>query len=275
MSNADGSFGLFNYTVKPFAHGDDVAKGTVFVSHPDYVSDEIKDVYALSQGQRESLRIVLPTGYKVSGRVLDVAGKPVSNVMIEASRENGDGRKATMTDANGNFVLRGLVEGPTFVRAHALDIKQKIKLPIKLDSDKNDLEVRLEPISLSTEPKAVDVLGMQLTDVTPDLQAAYDLHFERGALILDPGKDSDRLKIGRLAEGYNFWLVGESPIGSVQEFIQQVLAEAAKQDTDEYSIRVVYSFKTLDFVGTNTQYLELTKDDLKQLRKVLDRLANK
>jgi hypothetical protein len=116
---------------------------------------------------------------------------------------------------------------------------------------------------------------MQLTDVTPDLQAIYDLHFERGALILDPGKDSKRLEIGRLAEGYNFWMVGEKRIGSVREFIQQVLAEAAKQDTDDYSIRVVYSFKTLDFVGTNTQHLKLTKDDLKQLRRVLDGLADK
>jgi hypothetical protein len=156
-----------------------------------------------------------------------------------------------------------------------LGIKQKVKLPLKLDGDKNDLEVRLEPISLSAEPKPVAVLGMQLTDITPELQAAYDLHDKRGALILDPGKDSERLKIGRLIEGYDFWVVGEKRIGSVREFVNGILAEAAKQDTDDYSVRVVYSFRDTDFSGTNTQYLKLTKDDLKQLRKVAAELEGK
>ena len=91
---------------------------------------------------------------------------------------------------------------------------------------------------LPTQPKAVAVLGMQLTDVTPELQATYDLGFERDALILDPGKDSERLQIGRLVEGYNFLMVGEKRIGSVREFINQILAETATQDTDEYSDRV-------------------------------------
>ena len=274
-SSPDGSFELFNYPVKPPADGDHVAKGNVGFSHPDYVGAVVKDVYTLSQEQRESLRIVLHSGYKVSGKVLDGAGKAVSNVMIEAFRENGTGRKATMTDANGRFVLRGLDKGPTTLRVGSLELKQMIKLPITLDSDKSDLEVRLQAISLPTQPKAVAVLGMQLTDVTPELQAAYDHYFQRGALILDPGRDSERLKIGQLVEGYNFEMVGEKRIGSVREFINQILAEAATQDTDEYSVRVVYSFSTLDFDGTNTQYLKLTRDDLKQLRKVLAELTDK
>ena len=62
---------------------------------------------------------------------------------------------------------------------------------------KNDLEVRLKPIPLPADLKKYAVLGMQLADVTPELKSAYDLYFDRGALILDPGKDSDRLKIGR------------------------------------------------------------------------------
>ena len=272
ISNPDGSFELFNYTVKPFAHEDDVAKGSVYVSHPDYVSGKINDIYAIAKDERDKLRVVLPTGRKISGTVLDIAGKPVTDVMIEAFHDDGDDRKATETDANGKFVLRGLVEGPTTIRAHALDLKQKIKLPINLDSDKKDLEVRLEAISLPTEPKTFAVLGMRLTDVTPDLQAAYDVYEAHGALILDPGNDSKRLGIGRLVEGYNFWLVGEQRIHSVREFVQQIIAEAAKQNTDEYSVRVVYSLNTLDFIGTNTQYLKLTKTDLEQLNKVLAEL---
>ena len=71
------------------------------------------------------------------------------------------------------------------------------------------------------------VLGMQLADVTPELKSAYDLYLDRGALILDPGKDSDRLKIGELAEGYCFFMVGNKRIGSVREFVDRILAETA------------------------------------------------
>ena len=78
--------------------------------------------------------------------------------------------------------------------------------------------------------KTYAVLGMQLADVTPELKSAYDLYHERGAFILDPGKDSDRLKIGRLAEGYTFWMVGNKRIGSVREFVNQILAETAGRD---------------------------------------------
>ena len=107
---------------------------------------------------------------------------------------------------------------------------------------------------------------MQLADVTPELKSAYDLFNDRGALILDPGKDSDRLKIGELAEGYVFWMVGNKRIGSVREFVERILAETAGQNAEEYSVRVVYTFRTVDSVGTNTQYLKLTNDDLKQLQ---------
>ncbi len=274
VSNSDGSFELFNYSIKPFAHGDNIAKGAVGFSHPDYVSSKIDDIYALPQNQREALRIKLLTGLKISGTVLDVTGQPVSNVMIKATRKNGSHRKATMTDARGKFVLRGLVEGATTLRVHALDLKQKIKLSLDLDSNKKNFAVQLQEISLSVKPKAISVLGMQLTDVTPELQAAYDLHNERGALILDPGKDFERLEIGKLAEGNIFWLVGEKRINSVREFINQILAEASTQDTDVYSIRVVYNFSRLNTDGSNTQYLKLVKDDLEHLRKILALLTD-
>ncbi len=50
-----------------------------------------------------------------------------------------------------------------------------------LNSDKNDLEVRLTMISLPTDLKQYSVLGMLLTDATPELKSAYDLRYERGA----------------------------------------------------------------------------------------------
>src|SRR5262249_43037304 len=136
-----------------------------------------------------------------------------------------------------------------------------------------DLEVRLEAISMPAELPTYSVLGMQLTDMTPELKSAYDQFYIRGALILDPGKDSDRLEIGELAEGDVFWLVGQKRIGSVREFVDQILTETAGQNADEYRVRVVYGFIRVHAEGTNTQYLRLTKDDLKQLKMTSDQLA--
>ena len=127
-SNPDGSFELFNYPVVPPAGREGARKGVVSFFHPDFIDTKIEDVYALAPREREALRIVLGTGYKVTGTVFDVTGKPVPNAMIKAIRKDGTHRKATMTDANGKFALRGLGEGPTVVSARALGIKQKAQM---------------------------------------------------------------------------------------------------------------------------------------------------
>jgi beta-lactamase regulating signal transducer with metallopeptidase domain len=276
-SNSDGSFELFNYSVKPFAPEGGASKGLVFFFHPDYINRSIEDVYAIAPNEREALRIVLARGAEMTGTVIDVTGKPVPNAIVKAVRADWTHRKATTTDANGKFALRGLSDGLTMLSARALDIKQKVRMPIDVKGDQNDLQVQLKPISLPADLKKHAVLGMQVADVTPELKSAYDLYFEHGAVILDPGKDSDRLKIGRLAEGYCFWEVGNTRVGSVREFVNQILTEAAGQDAAKNAVsgvRVVYSFSTVDADGNMTQYLKFTKDDLKQLQIVSDQLTN-
>jgi len=114
---------------------------------------------------------------------------------------------------------------------------------------------------------------MQLSDVTPELRSTYGFSSERGVLILDPGKDSDRLKLRSLAEGSVFFLVGRKRIGSVREFVDQILSETAGQAGDSFSVRVGYNFHTVAIDGGTTGELKLTKDELKELRILADRLA--
>lgn len=269
----DGSFELFNYTEKSPAIGRGKARAMVFFFHPDYIDHRIDDLHRIEPGERTTLRVVLPTGHKIAGTVVDAAGKPVPNAMIKITRKDGGHRKAVMTDANGRFAIRGLSPGLTLLVARCLPIKQTAQMPMALNGDRTDLEVRLRPIPLPANLPKYAVLGMQLTDMTPELKSAYNVFNDRGALILDPGKDTARLKIGELAEGYVFWMVGQKRIGSVREFVDRILAETAGQNAEHYQIRVVYTFSTVDFDGTNTQYLQLTKDDLKQLQGLSDRLA--
>jgi hypothetical protein len=271
-SGPDGTFELFNYPVEPNAFGIRTGKGVVFFSHPDYIESRVEDIDAIEPDRRADLRIVLPTGHKVTGTVLDVAGKPVRNAMVEAVLAAAAQRKATVTDANGHFTLRGLSGGSATINARAPEIKQKVRLSMVLDGDKDGLELRLQTIALPADLKKHAVLGMQLADVTPELKAAYDLRQDRGALILDPGQDSDRLNIGQLAEGDSFWMVGNKRIGGVREFVDQILSETGGLVAEEYLVRVVYYFSRPDVVGNNTQHLKLTKDDIQQLQIISDRL---
>jgi hypothetical protein len=274
LSNQDGQFELFNYSAAPFTINNETTKGRVFFSHPNYVSQNLEDVYSVPENERKALRVVLPSGHKIAGTVRDATGNPVARTMIKAASTSGGHRKAALTDAGGRFELKGMPAGATVVSVLALDIKQKAQMPITLDSDKTDLEVRLNEMPLPPNLKSTTVLGMKLTDLTPELKTAYELRNAGGALILDPGQNSERLMIGKLAHGYNFWMVGNKQVASVREFVEQILAEADAQKSDAYSVRVVYSLSTLQFDGTNTQYLKLTKDDVAQLKTVLDQLRS-
>jgi hypothetical protein len=68
-------------------------------------------------------------------------------------------------------------------------------------------------------------------------------------------------------------MVGRTRIGSVSEFVSQILAETAGQNADEYSVRVVYNFSRVDMDGSGTATLRFTKDDLKQLQSVSDQFT--
>ncbi len=273
-TDPNGWFELFNYSVEPHDFEGREGKGMIFFSHPDYIETSIDDIDTIELGRRTDQVIVLPTGRKIVGKVLDLAGKPVPNATVEVVNQAERQRKGVATDASGKFAVRGLKGGEMTLTATSLPIKQKGRLTITLDVDKDDLELHLKAIALPVDLKTHEVLGMRLADVTPELKAAYDLFFDQGALIIDAGKDSDRLKIGELAEGYLFWMVGQGQnrIGGVREFVDRVLAEAGDRDAEEYSVRVVYTFRTPAMVGNNTQHLKLTKDDIKQLRTISERL---
>ncbi len=273
QTGPDGAFDLFNYPIEPIRLRNELTTRVVSFAHPDYVVLRFGGLDALGVGQRTGLQIVLDPGHRIAGTVVDAAGKPVAGAMVRAIPDDVEqSRRSTVSDARGGFALRGISEGPATLGIYAREIRQKARLPMTLDADKLGIEFRLEPIVLPPDLKRIDVLGLQLTDLTPELKAAYDVYHDRGALILDPGVDPDYLKISPLAEADYFWMAGNKRIGSVREFVDQILIEAAAEGGDPASVRVVYAFRRPAGAGNRTSYLKLTKDDLDRLRAVSDRL---
>ncbi|WP_029246744.1 carboxypeptidase-like regulatory domain-containing protein [Schlesneria paludicola] len=265
-SNLDGHVELFNYEMTPFIEGVGETKGRIFIEHPDYLSHTIDDVYNIPENERRRIQVVLRAGTRAAGQVVDAAGIPVENAMVKI--EGGE-RKACLTDATGRFDLKGLADDQQLtISVLAKEIDQKTSMKANLNQDLSNLKLQLEPIELPKTPKIYTVLGMQLTDLSPDYRTGYNLFIPAGALILNPGTDSERLKIGNLEKTFVFWCVGNTDVSSVKQFVSQILKEVGDSDSDEHFIRVVYSLSIVDFDGTNTQYVKLTKNDIAHLKAV-------
>ncbi len=287
ISDQDGRFEIFNY---PIVQGKDsslqsalmavaglapkgceLERGEVFFTHPNYIDKTIPDVYAIAEGDERTLRIVMAAGRSVSGTVLDRAGNPAKDVMVKCIVKKPYARKAVVTDAEGNFAVRGLPIGKGTISCVDFENDQLDHQPLTESSDLTKVKLNLKAIELPAKMNIVDVLGAQLTDCTDEVAAAYRLWKTRGALVVSPGKYSEEvLGHGRgLKKGDCFWMVGDQRINNVSEAIDQLIAEAEKQSGDVRSVRVVFSFDRPYMQGSNTQHIPLTLDDIASLKAIV------
>ena len=267
-TNSDGIFEIFNY---PTEAGEEFIGGLYF-SHPKFLRHSVNNVYKIDETKRESIRIVLDRGRNASGIVLDPQGNPVKNVMVKVTDNRGN-RKAALTDSTGKFALFGLPKGKAKLSVMDFVGNQKTELALGEKGETLDITVQLNEIKLPKEIPTTQVLGMQLTDITPKLKEAYGLWADGGALIMDPGKSWKRLAVGTLKPGFYFWMVGNQGVSSVRDFVARLIDETKIQDGPTYRVRIVYTFTKVEFDGTNTQYMVLTKEDVNHLETVLKELS--
>ena len=281
VTGPDGSFELFNFPAETIANGNLDRKGYITFEHSDYVEARVGDIDAIVPGSRKSLRIVLPTGQMVAGTVFDRFGKSVANAVVVVSPVllkrpapgEGTRRKSTVTDPEGKFILQGLNPGPIRLVAHSLTLQQRAETKILLDANELGQEVRMQPTARPSNLKTLAVLGIQLVDMTQELRIAYDLAQSQGVLILNPGPNTLRLNLGDIAEGDIFCNVGPARVVSVLELVNGLLDEVRGRDDAEYSIPVAYYHKTTDLTTIKSQSLKLTREDVKQLQAIADKLA--
>lgn len=151
----DGTFELFNYPFKLDKGRLAGARGSVYIGHPDYIESSIPDVYELPEGDRQTIRIALSSGVRLSGQLLDLVGEPAPGVLVKAYSGAKQNRKAAMTDNGGRFVLPALEPGVVELRAEPFDRNQKVRRKFKLAADRDGLVVRLKPIDLPPDLRSV------------------------------------------------------------------------------------------------------------------------
>jgi hypothetical protein len=103
---------------------------------------------------------------------------------------------------------------------------------------------------------------MKLLDVDAATQRQFHLPRTGGVLVLDPGVESRRLKIGEIRRGDQFWIVGDKPVEGFDDF-KAKLSAAARSGAKV--VRVVYNYSRAHSAGTNTQHLELDEADVAAL----------
>jgi beta-lactamase regulating signal transducer with metallopeptidase domain len=278
FTDRQGRFELFDF---PTQKKPDEKPSLTFTSSTT-VRKIIDNIYDLNKEQLANLRVVLSAGRTITGSLLNPAGKVVPHIMVEASGVSG--RKAVVTDSAGRFRLAGLPEGKITLRVASLKLNQKIITDLVLQGRDREVTLRLHDLETGTPTKPITLLGMQVVDLTAELQKKYDLYHNAGVLILDPGSDYRRLGIDDLRAGYYFWEVGEKEIKNTREMvaellrIQQIPAPTNGKMTHHQEgfhglIRVVYAYRDLSGKGNNTQYLKLTDKDAEDLKKLAARLG--
>jgi len=235
--------------------------------HPQYAFAQLEDVSILSRELATNLAITLRDGRSLKGRIVDAKGQGVAAALVEIKfGEQYKLRRATTSDAKGHFQLHGL---PNLAgELHVLTIEPSQPLlsasqPIEvMQHDVGD--IMAAEIKLPEGTAVHELFGMKLIDVDADVQKKFHLHDAQGVVILDPGKDSERLKIGKLQRGDHFWIVSDQPVKNFEEFKKRILASARAAKEKSY-VRVVYRLKRVNFSGTNTQHFQLSEADVVEL----------
>lgn len=273
----------------------------VAFQHPDYTDANLRNLEKVAQDERDKLTVTMTRGLTMTGQVLNEHGKPVRDVLVAVQSSVTGDRRGGRTDADGRFRLTGLARGQGQLRVVDVASRAKHISSVEVSDDVQDKTVQLQTIDQDVEP-TVEVLGMRLTNVTGDVAQAFELPYQQGVMVVQAGDDHRRLKIGRVRPGSVFWMVGQQRVSNIKEMLDQLIevADRVRPDrtgnesdgeqpsagdprgrrvvgdglyvNDQVMIRVVYGFESANLVGTNTQYMRLTADDIEQIKAIAAKL---
>jgi hypothetical protein len=240
--------------------------------HNDYLPGRIGDLHQIDADKLTTLKIELKDGRICKGRVVDTDGKGIAGAMVAAEFEDDwDARKAKTSGDDGSFELRGLRDGDATLSAIVTDARRPIltgTMTIEDGKPTDNITLNVKAKSLPPDTEIHELFGMKLIDVNKRIQEMFLLPADRGVMILDPGNDFKRLKIGTLQRGDTIWIVGEQKIKDFNEFTRQLITELhhPPDNANEYVSRIVYRLKRVNLDGTNTQQIHLSEPDLETLK---------
>jgi beta-lactamase regulating signal transducer with metallopeptidase domain len=244
-----------------------------------YTPEKAEETYTLTDGAvafgvpyEKKGETLLPVvhNYNYQRFVTRVVALSNSGREYEASGSTDRGRALASCTCEFNLSLKDIKEFKFQIRSYQWVEFKNVSLRPGM---KTDVQVE-EGEEMAESVKNMILLGMEVADVTPDIQRRYELYHPYGVVILNPGYGHERLGIGKLTKGYYFWMVGNKKIHNLREMITEILRINANSRPQEGGsvgqgyegfIRTVYGYGRAR--GTNTRYLKPTKEDIEELRR--------
>lgn len=269
VTDKQGRFEIFELPSAP-----EGTKTTVklTLSRAGYLKTTFNDVNQRTPAQRTALRIVLSKGRAVSGRLVDEAGNPVAKTMVEALFESAPKRQATLSDDAGRFTLTGLPDDRVTIRAHDFAARSKAAATIALKGNRNDVELTLRRVASGKPPNGFKMIGLEVADITPELQAYYDLPTNRGVVVL--GRAMSEIPFGaEVGEGTCFERAWFEDIANLEQLLVGMLREMNSNDPSadgKLNCQVFYRVRSVDGHDLQGDRIRLDPAQVGELTKLLD-----
>lgn len=170
---------------------------TVLARSPGYLESPPTDLVAAEGGSYENLLLVLERGSTITGQVIDVAGSPAADVLVEVRFDRArqfarfgslnaarGARGEARTDEQGRFHVEGLGKGPfsVSVEREAPAGDRQLASAHGVAPGTADLTLRLAP-PLSVSGRVLDAEGTPLEHF--GLRAALMMETEIGVMARD------------------------------------------------------------------------------------------
>ena len=265
-TDQSGEFTIPNYPPLSKLQVDET--GVLEFRHNNFSKFTIPDIYAVEPDQQTSLRVVLTSGGTIDGLVLDDQGKPVIGARVENEPNSTmQARKTAISDVQGRFKLNGLATGPVHLFTYQLDYDlQSTDLCEVAVTSPRSLTIHLHRAPKVDGPKQ-RALGLTLATATPTLRSRYHLD-QPGVIILSVNPEATNLGIGQLEPGDLIWMIGEEKIESISDLVREILKPAHRMPDGSARCRIVYRFRRPQFIGSNTQHMMLTTNQVKELEEI-------
>jgi bla regulator protein BlaR1 len=222
-TDSKGHFELFDFFLQP-RHPSERAQ--LVFTHPEAERCVVEGLYKMTDQALASLTVTMRPGLAIVGTVLGADGAPCAATTVFACTEKGLCLRKATTDDDGRFRLPGLAPGKIILHTHGKRLRENCRQPVDLVDHDQTVTLRQQLQPLPEGLKTTEFLGSRVADVTPELQQAYDLAVPFGIVVIDPGKEHQRLGIEDLKEGCHVWYAGGGKVRSVNEAAQRILGTA-------------------------------------------------
>ena len=160
---------------------------TVVFTHPDYIDTWIDDISRTPPAERERMRIVLKSGVKIGGLLLDPGGRPMAATLVQITTLGSQAHpyKGAMADDAGRFSIKGIAPGAYRLCATTPTASGGVLVDLTRNAENVTLRLAAE---YTGRPRTVRFLGMTLAEADDAMAAHWGVR-KGSVIILDPGTE--------------------------------------------------------------------------------------